>query len=47
LDFDRGSLWLTDLHDTVEQGVETRNIDIPKAIIEELEQLPEAMSPDW
>jgi hypothetical protein len=30
-----------------EKGVETRNIDIPKAIIEELEQLPEAMSPDW
>lgn len=40
-------LWLTDLHDNVDQGVGTPNINIPKAIIEELEQLPEAMSPDW
>lgn len=39
-------LWLTDLHDTVEQGGKP-GIDIPRVITEELEQLPEAMSPDW
>lgn len=30
-----------------ETGTGTPNIDIPQVIIEELEQLPEAMSPDW
>lgn len=30
-----------------EKSVGTPNINIPQAIIEELEQLPEAMSPDW
>jgi peptide deformylase len=30
------------------QGVGTPSIDIPKAIIiEELDELPESMSPDW
>jgi len=30
-----------------EKAVGTPNIDIPQVVIEELEQLPEAMSPDW